>query len=198
MQSKILGNLERGLAFVISAPAGTGKTTLASMLVEEFPCVVTSVSCTTRPSRNGEAPGEHYFFLTEAQFKEKIAAGDFLEYVNLYGDYYGTCKQWVLDQLNKGNHVLMTIDTQGALLLKNHFPAIFVFLAPPSLEILRKRLELRMTETPDIIEKRMDVAKKELAASQYYDYIIINDDLEIAYQVLRSIVIAEEHRLQKN
>lgn len=197
MPSKILGNLQKGLAFVISAPAGTGKTTLAQLLVKEFPCVTTSISCTTRPPRRGEVHGKHYFFLSVEEFEQKIAAGDFLEYVQLYGNYYGTSLKWLTEQLNQGKHVLLTIDTQGALLLKKRFPAIFIFLQPPSLDELRSRLYKRMTETEDVIAKRLEVAKKEIEASCFYDYNIVNDDLEVAYQVLRSILIAEEHRVAK-
>src|SRR3546814_739586 len=118
MRPKVIGNLKKGLAFVISAPAGTGKTTLAQLLTKEFHCVVESISYTTRPPRKGEIPGEYYVFLTDEEFKKKIVAGDFLEYVQLYGNYYGTCREWVFQQLQSGKHVLLTIDTQGALLLK--------------------------------------------------------------------------------
>lgn len=195
MKSKLLGNLDRGLAFVISAPAGTGKTTLAQRLTQEFPNVVMSLSCTTRQPRPGETPHKDYIFMSIDAFEKKIAEGDFLEYVKLYGYYYGTSRAWVQEQMNSGKHVLLTIDTQGALQLKNKFPAVFIFLRPPSLEELRKRLTQRQTETPEVIEERLAWAKRELEAARYYDYDIINDDLDVAYGVLRSILIAEEHRV---
>lgn len=185
-----------GLAFVVSAPAGTGKTTLVKMLVKEFPNVVASISLTTRSPRPEELNGRDYFFVSTNEFEEKIQAGEFLEHVKLYGDYYGTSRQWVQDQLQKGNHVILTIDTQGALLLKNHFPAVFIFIFPPSIEELKKRLELRKTETPAEIERRMAVAKKEIESAKFYDYTLINDDLKVAYNTLHSILIAEEHRVR--
>jgi|688.fasta_scaffold01500_33 guanylate kinase len=195
MSSKLLGNLKKGLPFVISAPAGTGKTTLVQLLVEEFPCVTASVSYTTRPRRKGEIPGEHYNFLTVEEFERKIATGDFLEYVKLYGHYYGTSRPWVNHQLELGKHVILTIDTQGMMILKNQFPAVFIFLQPPSLEELQIRLQQRNTEGSEEISERLEIARKEIEMSRFYDYNIVNDDLSTAYQVLRSILIAEEHRL---
>jgi guanylate kinase len=195
MKSKLLGNLTRGLAFVISAPAGTGKTTLAQRLTQEFPSVVMSISCTTRKPRPGEIPQKDYIFMGIDAFERKITEGDFLEYVKLYGYYYGTSRAWVQDQLNSGKHVLLTIDTQGALQLKDKFPAVSIFIRPPSLSELRKRLTQRQTESPEVIEERLAWAQRELDAARNYDYDIINDDLDVAYGVLRSILIAEEHRV---
>lgn len=195
--TKILGNLSKGLAFVISAPAGTGKTTLVSMLHQEFPCVVESVSYTTRKPRSYEIPGVHYHFVTEEEFESKIASNELLEYVRLYGYYYGTSKLWIEQQRQAGKHVILVIDTQGALLLKGKFDAAFIFVVPPSIEELQRRLTLRRTEPPEVIEERLAWVKHELEACRFYDYKIINDDLNTAYQVLRSILIAEEHRLIK-
>ncbi len=192
--SKLLGNLEKGLVFVISAPAGTGKTTLAQMLAKEFSCVTPSISCTTRKPRAGEKEGEHYIFLSVAEFEKRIAAHEFLEYVQLYGDYYGTCQKWVQEQQDQGKHVLLTIDTQGALQLKGHYPAVFIFIKPPSLGELKKRLIFRQTENKERIEERLAWAEKEIEASLQYDYNIVNDNLTVAYEILRSILIAEEHR----
>lgn len=195
MSTKLIGNNKRGLAFVVSAPAGTGKTTLVKMLTAEFPEVVASISHTTRAPRPGETLGIDYHFIGVGDFQKQIAAGDFLEYVELYGTYYGTSKKWVDQQLQKGKHVILTIDTQGARLLRGLFPAVFVFIAPPSRSELSRRLSERRTESEEALTKRLEWAEKELAASQEYDYRIINDELDVAYQVLRSIVIAEEHRV---
>lgn len=194
--SKLLGNLKQGLLFIISAPAGTGKTTLVNMLCQEFDCIRASKSCTTRKPRQGEMPGVHYYFLSKDDFENKIAQGDFLEYVELYGHYYGTLKQSVEQQLQAGRHVILTIDTQGALKLKGTLPAIFIFLQPPTLEELRKRLTYRQTESAEVIEKRLSWAEKEMSVAVLYDYIIVNDNLKIAYEILRSIFIAEEHRIR--
>lgn len=195
---KLLGNCQKGLLIILSAPAGTGKTTLISMLKEEFPSVIApSISYTSRVPRRNEIDGQHYHFISKEEFEKKISQGEFLEYVHLYGEYYGTSKQWVEKQLQTGKHVFLVIDTQGAKQLKGKVPAIFIFVKPPSLEELRKRLHKRQTETPEKIEQRLSWATKEIAASPFYDYLIVNERLPVAYQVLRSILIAEEHR-QKN
>lgn len=193
---KLLGNLTPGLLFVLSAPAGTGKTTLVQKLVKEFKCIVQSISYTTRPPRSMEVGGDHYHFVSIPEFEKKIGEGDFLEYVKLYDDYYGTSKTWVEKERNKGRHVILVIDTQGALQLMESLQACFVFLEPPSLEALRHRLELRGTDTEEAINKRLAWAAKELESAKFYHYRIMNDDLDTAYQALRSIVIAEEHKVR--
>lgn len=195
MGAKLLGNLKKGLAFVISAPAGTGKTTLVQMLAQEFPEIKNSISCTTRKPREGEVSGDHYHFLTPEDFEKRIAANEFLEYVELYGNYYGTSREKVQEQLNLGKHVILTIDTQGALQLKGKFDAVFIFIFPPSLDVLRKRLIQRQTESMEVIEERLAWAVKEMQAASLYDYNIVNDNLKVAYQTLLSIIVAEEHRV---
>jgi len=192
--SQLIGNHKEGLVFVVSAPAGTGKTTLVQKLVSEFSTIVSSISWTTRKPREGEQDGVHYHFVTSEAFEQGIEEGEFLEYVRLYGDYYGTSKHWVEERLKKGHHVVLVIDTQGALQLMEKYPAIYIFLLPPSRDELRRRLLERRSETDEVIEKRLAWADKELPASKLYNYRIVNDDLETAYQVLRSIVIAEEHK----
>ena len=188
--------MSKGSVFVLSAPAGTGKTTLVRMLSQEFPCIHESVSCTTRPIRPGEVEGKDYHFLSREQFEKKVAEGDFLEYAEVFGYYYGTSRAIVSAQQQSGKHVFLVIDTQGAMKLKEQgFPAILIFLSPPSLEELERRLVNRQTDSQDVIEKRLSWAKKELARADKYDYHIVNDRLEEAYAVLRSIVIAEEHRV---
>lgn len=191
---KLLGNLEKGRLFVLSAPAGTGKTTLVQKLVSEFTSVIQSVSYTTREPRINEVQGVHYNFISREQFEQKIEEGELLEYVTLYGDYYGTSKKWVEEKENQGKHVILVIDTQGALLLKKKEPVPLIFVRPPSLQALKERLEKRQSETPERIQERLSWAKHEIEASQDYDYLIINDDLEVAYEALRSILIAEEHK----
>lgn len=194
-REKLLGNRKEGLVFVVSAPAGTGKTTLVNMLVKEFPSVVESISYTTRPARAGEVHGVHYNFVSVAEFEQKIANSGFLEYVKLYGNYYGTALHSVQELIAQGKHVILVIDTQGALQLKGKFPATFIFLKPPSLEVLRERLLRRQTETAVVIDERLLWAQKEIALAGKYDYCIVNDELQIAYEALRSIIIAEEHKV---
>lgn len=191
----LLGNCERGLLFIVSAPAGTGKTTLVEMLTEEFPNVVRSVSYTTRKPRAAEIDGVDYYFITKKEFEEKAAAGEFLEHVELYNTCYGTSRGWVEDKRSQGKHVVLVIDTQGGLKLKGKVEGTFIFIQPPSLEVLRGRLLKRNTETEEVIAERLAWAKKEMDDAAFYDYKIINDDLNTAYQVLRSIFIAEEHRV---
>lgn len=188
---------EKGLVFIVSAPAGTGKTTLVQMLAKEFISVKPSVSYTTRKPRDGEVTGVDYHFISAEEFEKKIAAGDFLEYVKLYDTFYGTSRQWVEEQTMQGQHIVLVIDTQGAMSLKGVISAVYIFVRPPSLEVLRNRLSGRQTETEAIVETRLEWAKQELLLGGLYDYQIINDRLEIAYEVLRSIVIAECHKIKK-
>lgn len=198
MSLKLLGNRKRGCTFIVSAPAGTGKTTLVNRLAQEFPCVVQSVSYTTRIPRPGEVEGVHYNFISKAAFEKKIDEGEFLEFVCLYGYYYGTSRKWLERNLDAGKHVVLVIDIQGANYLRERVDAIAIFILPPAMEELKRRLEFRGTETNEKIEERLSLAEEELKAVELYDYAIINDDLEIAYQVLRSIFIAEEHRVLLN
>lgn len=191
---KLLGNREKGISFIVSAPAGTGKTTLVDKLAMEFTSVIKNISYTTRAPRQGEVDGVDYFFITEEEFEDKIKKGEFLEYINIFGNYYGVSKSWVEKELNSGKHVFLVIDTQGAMNIKGKFPGVYIFLAPPSMEELQSRLLKRQTEDEKVIQERLSIASKEMEAKHYYDYLIINDDLETAYQVLRSIVIAEEHK----
>ncbi|MDB6081356.1 MAG: gmk [Chlamydiia bacterium] len=196
-KQRVLGTLAYGLTFVVSAPAGTGKTTLVDMLREEFDCVKESISSTTRPARAQEVNGVHYHFLSEDEFNKQVAEGKFLEHVTLFGFQYGTSFASLETIKSQGKHAVLVIDTQGALELKNRIEATFIFIQPPSLQELKKRLVGRGTEKDAVITERLQVAEKELALSHLYDYIIINDDLSVAYQVLRSILIAEEHRVKK-
>lgn len=189
----LLGNNKQGKLFILSAPAGTGKTTLVRMLTQEFPCVVASISSTTRAPRQGEVDGVDYHFITRTAFDDKVKAGEFLEHVELYGDCYGTSRSWVNKQLAEGKHVILVIDVQGARLLRDKVKAVTIFVSPPSLEELERRLKRRKTEDASVIEQRLLWAKKEMEARDGYDYQIVNDDLAVSYQILRSILIAEEH-----
>lgn len=196
MKQKLLGNKSEGKLFIVSAPAGTGKTTLVERLAKEFECVVVSISYTTRQKRPAEIEGDHYHFVSPSTFQKMIANGEFLEYVQLYGDYYGTSREWVAHELAKGHHVILVIDTQGAAQLRAALTlsAVYIFIAPPSFEVLRNRLIKRSTEELETIEIRLLWAQEEMLASNLYDYTIINDDLETAYQALKSVLVAEEHK----
>lgn len=191
---KILGALREGIVFVISAPAGTGKTTLMRMLSKEFPCVVESVSYTTRKIRSGEIDGKDYHFVDQGEFKKRMDRGDFLEHAQVFGEHYGTSKSAVEELRKSGKHVVLVIDTQGALQLIDSLDAVFIFILPPDQGELHRRLSGRKSESQDAIQERLSWAQKEIAAASKYDYQIVNDDLQTAYDVLRSIFIAEEHR----
>lgn len=190
-------NKKHGLLFILSAPAGTGKTTLVRMLTKDLPKVKQSISFTTRKARAQEKDGVHYHFISKEEFEEQIKANKFLEHVKLYGDLYGTSLEWVEAERNKGHHVILVIDTQGALQLKGKTDAIFIFIEPPSLDVLRKRLEARRTESKEKLNERLAWSKHELEAIKEYDYSVVNDDLLTAYKALVSIIVAEEHRVRK-
>jgi guanylate kinase len=196
--SKLLGNLSQGLIFVVSAPAGTGKTTLVDKLTEEFPSVVRNVSCTTRAPRPNEQDGKDYFFFDKKAFEDKIAKGDFLEHATVFGEYYGTSGEFIEKQTALGKNVVLVIDTQGALQLQKKMKdAIFIFISPPTLSTLKERLQKRQTENAQSMEERLAFAKHELEMVDHYDYHIVNDSLDIAYNVLKSIFIAEEHKVRR-
>lgn len=194
MKTTLLGNRKRGLLIIVSAPAGTGKTTLVKMLTNEFSNVLQSVSYTTRAPRGTEIDGLDYHYINPQEFEKMIRKNRFLEHALIYKDHYGTDAEWVEEQLENRKHVVLVIDTQGGLQLKGKIPAVFVFIEPPSMNVLRHRLEKRKTEPEAKIAERLEWAKKEIETGRQYDYRIINDDLDTAYQVLRSIVIAEEHK----
>ncbi|HSX14108.1 MAG TPA: guanylate kinase [Chlamydiales bacterium] len=186
---------KKGIIFVVSAPAGTGKTTLVRMLQDEFPHIIESVSYTTRKPRAQEIPGKDYYFITHQEFVDKIANGEFLEYAKVFGNYYGTSRKFFEDEQKIGNHIVFVIDTQGAKLLKDKIDAVFIFIRPPSMEVLKERLLARKSESSEAISERLLWAEKEMKCIDAYDYEIVNDRLDHAYDVLRSIVIAETHRL---
>ena len=158
------------------------------MLEREFPDVTRSITCTTRPPRPGEVEGRDYFFLSEAEFNKKLELGDFLEHANVFGFNYGTSRSLVEKELKSGKHVILVIDTQGALQLKGKVEATFIFISPPSVAELKKRLTNRGTESPETIEKRVSWARHELEMISHYDYHIINDNLSDAYNALKNII----------
>ncbi|MCY3975269.1 MAG: guanylate kinase [Simkaniaceae bacterium] len=180
---------------VLSAPAGTGKTTLTRMLIEEFPKrFVRSVSCTTRSPREGEVDGRDYLFLTKEAFEKQIEKGDFLEHTVVFEHYYGTMKSSVEAGRRGGRHVLLVIDTTGARFLRKRIDCVRIFIAPPSFAVLKERLQSRRTESEEVIRKRLDRVAHEVDQAKHYDYRIINDTLPEAYAILKSIIVAEEHR----
>jgi len=192
----------RPLLLVVSAPSGAGKSTLCDRLVAEFPHISYSVSCTTRAPRGEEEDGVHYYFLTKKGFKERVKNGEFLEYAKVHGNYYGTLEDTVLYAMENGNHVLLDIDVQGAEQIRNALVRLDprhpirrgfldIFILPPSLEELEKRLRGRATDKESVIKKRLATAVEEMKQAKIYTHQIINDDLEMAFNQLKTIIHSE-------
>ena len=183
-----------GNIFIVVAPSGAGKTSLVAALLNAEPSVELSISYSTRLPRKGEVDGEHYHFVDQSTFKSMIERGDFLEYAEVYGNYYGTSAPWIRDRLEVGHDILLEIDWQGAEQVRKIFPeAIGIFIAPPSIEELEHRLRGRALDSEDVIYRRLASARAEIGKSADYDYIVVNDDFERARLDLISIVRA--HRL---
>ena len=182
--------MKTGRLFVLSGPSGVGKGTLRERALNDVPNLVYSISCTTRNPRDGETDGVEYRFISHEKFKEDISQGLFLEYAHVHEDYYGTLKADVVRELEAGHDVLLEIDVQGALQVREKMPgAILIFVAPPSVEVLERRLRGRGTEAQGSLNVRLENALKELALKDKYDYIIVNDDLESACEELRKIIL---------
>lgn len=184
--------VKRGNLFIVSAPSGCGKTTIVNNVLKSIGQAVRSVSVTTRPPRASEKTKKDYYFISETAFKNKAKKGEFLEWAKNFEYYYGTPKKAVFNRLKEGKEVVLTIDVKGAAQVKKKFSdCVTVFIAPPSLEELARRLRKRATDKSKEISKRLEVAKKELSFARRYDYIIINDRLEDAIRKLKSIIIAK-------
>ena len=185
----------KGRLFVISGPSGTGKGTICREILKDIRNEF-SVSMTTREPREGEEHGREYFFVSHEEFIENINRNNFLEYATVFDNYYGTPKDIVLKKLEKGRNVILDIDVQGGLQVKEAMPeAVLIFLLPPSLATLRSRLENRGTETPEKIEKRLNKALDEIKFIGEYDYMVVNDVREDAVSDVRSIMTAETLRV---
>ena len=190
----------KGLLLIVSGPAGVGKGTVNAALMAKHPEIKMSVSATTRAPRPGEVDGVHYFFKTKEEFDRMIEENAFLEYMHVFGmNYYGTPKAFVEAEREKGNHVILEIDVQGAKKVKAACPdAVMIFIAPPSLKILKDRLVGRGTETQESIDKRTATALEELKALPDYDYMVINDVVEEAVGEMEAILFAELLRTGRN
>ena len=184
-----------GTIFIVVAPSGAGKTTLVGALLQAEPGVELSVSYTTRAPRAGEENGRHYHFTDRATFEDMIAAGDFLEYAEVYGNYYGTSKRWLRERLAAGRDILLEIDWQGARQVREVFPdAVSVFILPPSIEVLEARLRGRATDSEEVITRRLSEARAEIDQVAEYDYLVVNDDFEQARLDLISVIRSQRLR----
>lgn len=180
---------KRGKLFVFSAPSGTGKTTIVRNILKLYSQIIYSVSATTRKKRKSEIEGKDYFFLSEKEFKDKIDAGEFVEWEKFYDYYYGTLKKFVEENLNLGKSLALEVDVKGALKIKVAYPdSTLIFISPPSLEELKKRLKNRNTETKEDYKKRIDRAEMEMSYQNKFDYNIKNIDLNKANNQVISII----------
>ena len=195
-----MNSKRKGTLFVISAPSGTGKGTVIKALLDRHKDdVFLSVSATTRPPRDGEIDGVHYYFKEKDEFKKMISDNGFLEWACFCDNYYGTPKKVVDEKLNLGIDVLLEIEIQGAMkIMESYTEAVFIFILPPSFEELRNRLVNRNTESYDVIEKRLKTARDEFGYAEKYDYVVINDIVENAVSDIESILTAEKCRTNKN
>ena len=186
-----------GELFIVSGPSGVGKGTICRELMKDMTDICLSVSATTRAPREGEVDGVNYYFLDKETFMDRVKNNGFLEYAEVFGNYYGTPRAKVEEKLAAGEDVLLEIDVQGAKQIKENYPeGIFIFILPPTLAELRRRLEKRGKDTAEVIEHRLSLALDEIRQMFTYDYFVVNDDLAEAVDKVRSIVIAEHGRVQ--
>ncbi|MFD1138465.1 guanylate kinase [Paenibacillus urinalis] len=188
--------MSKGLLIVLSGPSGVGKGTVCTALRKRVPDLIYSVSATTRQPRLGEENGVNYFFKSREQFLDMIEKDQLLEHAEYVGNYYGTPRDFVEETLNSGKDIILEIEVQGALKVKEKFPeGIFVFLLPPSLDELKDRIQGRGTENQATIDHRMSVAEQEISLLQQYDYAVVNDEIDLACKRIESIIIAEHCKI---
>jgi guanylate kinase len=189
-------NKKQGTLYVVSAPSGAGKTSLLKQLIKEIENVETSISHTTRSIRKGEVNGVDYHFVTESQFKALIKESAFFEHAEVFGNFYGTSKASIEEQLNSGVDVILEIDWQGARQIRQQLPqSCSIFILPPTRQALHERLQGRGQDDNEVIERRMEAAQDEMSHYAEYDYLVINDDFSLAVSELKAILIAKRQKL---
>lgn len=187
----------QGLLFVLSGPSGVGKGSVCAKLLAQEKEMYFSVSDTTRPPRQGEVNGIDYSFITKEQFLTNIDNNGYLEWAEVYGNFYGTPKASVENNIANGIDTLLEIDTQGASIIKEQFPdGIFVFIAPPDYETLESRLRGRATDSEETIRKRLNLFQEEIRKIPMYDYVIVNDNIDTAVNTLRAVLLAEHQKFE--
>lgn len=190
---------DEGLLLVVSGPSGAGKGTICDAVRKIYPDLEYSISMTTRAPRNGEVEGVSYFFRTNEEFLKLVEENAFLEYAKVYDHYYGTPKKNVMEKIQSGRSVLLEIDIQGAMQVKRRYPkGVFVYIVPPSLEILSQRIHARGTDTEEVIQNRLAQITSELSMVHQYDYVVVNDVLEEAVHKTCAIIEAEKCKLSRN
>ena len=188
----------RGILFIISAPSGTGKTTLCKQLTSTVPGLWHSISYTTRKPRAGEEHGREYFFIGETEFQQMVDRNEFVEWARVYGHLYGTPRKTLIDQMEQGIDVLLEIDVQGAIQVKKKFEdAVSIFLLPPSMQVLRSRLQNRASDTPEEILRRLQKVKEEVWSYREYAYVVRNEDLSQSLHELESVFLAERLKTKR-
>lgn len=191
--------MKQGCLIVVSGPSGTGKGTVCSALLAAHPEIAYSISATTRSPREGERHGVNYYFLTKPVFETMIAEGELLEWAEVYGNYYGTPLRPIREKLAAGQDILLEIDTQGALKVQERFPGgVFIFLLPPSLMELERRIRGRGTEDEENLSCRLQAAQKEICVAHQYHYVVVNDEVDTAVAKIAAILTAEHCRIEEN
>jgi len=186
------------LLVVLSSPSGGGKTVIANLLLRRHPEYSRSISITTREKRKGEKEEVDYYFVDQKDFQRKINRDEFVEWAKVFGDYYGTPKKNILKTVGKIKVLLLVLDVQGGLTIKRRYPeSVLIFILPPSLSELKKRLVNRRTDSPEVIKKRLHTALKEIGFCKRYDYLVVNKDLKETIELIEKIVVAEKHKLTR-
>ena len=181
--------MQQGHLYIISAPSGAGKTSLVKALLGNMDNIMVSVSHTTRPKRDGEVHGINYYFVEKSEFESMLSENTFLESATVFGNYYGTSKTWVESQLNQGIDIILEIDWQGAEKVRKLMPdAISIFILPPSKQVLSQRLYGRGTDAEEVIQRRLDAAMDEMRHCDEFDYVVVNDDFDLALQELQAVI----------
>ena len=190
---------KKGMIIIVSAPSGAGKTSICNSLIKSDKNIVYSISTTTRQPRKGEKNGKEYFFVDNKKFKDMVKKNLFVEYAKVHNYFYGTSKKMLEETLNKGKDILLDIDVQGAIKIKKQYKdALMIFITTPTLKILKERLIKRNKDLLDVINTRVKNAKKELTYLPRYDYLVLNDKLDISIENVKSIIKAERLSIKRN